>query len=143
MKSCLNKNMLSSPSQNTQRTITYILFFLILTGICLGMSFFIKTIGFYYEENFYPFDLPVAPVVLWVILGFITYIIISFNFYTIAPIAATLLLAGAWSNFIERLIFGYVGDYIYVWVGYINISDLMLWTGIILLNFPFWRKIDN
>ncbi len=55
----------------------------------------------------------------------------------IEAISWVLILSGAISNIIERLLFGYVKDWFYVsWLGYIgvyNLADGYILVGIILL----------
>jgi signal peptidase II len=53
-----------------------------------------------------------------------------------------LLFAGALGNLADRLIYGYVVDWIH-FVGYINMADVWLGFGVLLLFRHFSRKVDS
>lgn len=44
----------------------------------------------------------------------------------------SLILSGALSNFLDRIIYNSVVDYILIWTGIINIGDLLIITGLII-----------
>jgi hypothetical protein len=57
-------------------------------------------------------------------------------------IPSVLIIVGAAFNLGERLVNGYVLDYIPITWGYINIADIILWVGLLLLNYEIWFN-DN
>lgn len=69
------------------------------------------------------------------------------NFFAIVffnKLAWILILSGASSNVVERLVLGYVRDFIYIylfrWVGIYNLADGYIILGIIILLFPLSHK---
>ncbi len=89
-------------------------------------------------QNIHPFSLPVDRNVLLIAFGvafgtaFVTKLI---NKY---PLAFGIVGVGVLSNLIEKTLYGYVTDYIKISWGYINAADLILWFGLILLNYEVW-----
>lgn len=87
-----------------------------------------------------PFSIPlpfsITILVLVIIVGFLFFsgLIKKFSFST------AFIIAGAFGNFVERLVVGSVKDYINIFVGWVNLSDLILWIGLIILNYEFWFK---
>ena len=119
-------------------SVFYSVFFVILLMFNIGLSYFLRTSNLSIVENLFPFNIPVTPTVLWLILILITFAVFQFKFYTFAPIPTTLLLAGAWSNFVERLFFDSVADYLYLGPVYANLADIRIWIGIVLINLKLW-----
>jgi lipoprotein signal peptidase len=124
-------------------SIIYSVFFVLLLSFNLGLSYFLRKSNLSIIENIYPFNLPVTPTVLWLVLILITIAIFQFNFYSFSPVPTTLLLAGAWSNFVERLFFGEVADYLYLGPVYANLADIMIWIGIALINLKLWGVLKR
>tara|TARA_Y100000031_G_C8084285_1_gene321105 strand:+ start:119 stop:592 length:474 start_codon:yes stop_codon:yes gene_type:complete len=54
-----------------------------------------------------------------------------------------LFVGGALSNMIDRIWHGLVIDYINIWTGALNIADLAIITGIILLIFSTTKKLEK
>ena len=132
------------PEQNNDNlTVVYGAIFLLVLLLNVGFSVLIKSQGLFAVQNEFPFGLPVSPLILWLILGFVTWAVFQFKFFSFAPIGSILLMAGAWSNFLERLLFGSVGDYIYLGRGYANLADFQIWVGIVLINLVVWGVLDN
>jgi len=109
----------------------------ILTFFGLFSSFIVSKTTFYIE-NERPMGLLITPflqllIVLFVFIGFI-FLRLIVNY----PLTSQLILAGSFSNLIERLAFGHVKDYINVGIAYINIADIFIWTGLIFLNIQVW-----
>lgn len=48
-------------------------------------------------------------------------------------LALSLIAAGALSNFIDRMLFGYTIDYIRIFTAVINVADIMIFSGILML----------
>ena len=132
------------PEQNQDNlSVVYGGIFLFILLLNVGFSVLIKTQGLFAVQNEFPFGLPVSPLILWLILGFVTWAVFQFKFFTFAPIGSVLLMAGAWSNFTERLLFGSVADYIYLGRSYANLADFQIWVGVILINLVVWGVLDN
>ncbi len=52
----------------------------------------------------------------------------------------TLILAGALSNYLDRLFFGVTIDYLRIFTGIINLADLMITSGVIFILFASPKK---
>lgn len=133
---------MSTPNNDSLGTV-YGGIFLILLLLNVGFSVLIKTQNLFAVQNEFPFGLPVSPLLLWLILGFVTWAVFQFRFFSFAPIGSVLLLGGAWSNFAERLLFGSVADYVYLGRSYANLADFQIWVGILLINLVVWGVLDN
>jgi signal peptidase II len=59
----------------------------------------------------------------------------------VEKIAYALILAGLWGNLLDRVIFGYVVDFIdFGWFPVFNIADSCINVGIVLLLLEQWRR---
>lgn len=79
-----------------------------------------------------------------VILSMTYYIVKSYqNFSVLNKVAWILIFAGAISNIVERIFFGFVRDFIYItffkWTGVYNMADGFIILGIIILILPLHK----
>ena len=65
------------------------------------------------------------------------------NLFQKSPVFSLLILAGGWSNLLERVIFGSATDYIIFVFSFINLADIEIWLGLILLNIQIWFFSPN
>ena len=97
----------------------------------------------YFANTGIAFSLPVPN---WLVIIFTPFILLGLilwftkilkkqnaNCYLLSAIF--LILAGALSNYIDRVIFGVTIDYLRVLTGVINLADLMILGGVLLLLF--------
>ena len=84
-----------------------------------GLPFAIKLPGFF----------NLAAVVILLPL----FLILYFYFFRHAGFGFVFITAGAVSNLADRIYFGYVRDFINVGIATMNLADIMIWLGIILL----------
>ena len=81
---------------------------------------------------------------LWSVILFITISWLAFEFKLIHkyPISLIFIIAGVYSNFSERLIWGTVADYIFIPNHFIqlaiNLADVQIILGLIILNLQVW-----
>lgn len=106
------------------------------------ISFIVRTQNVYFIPNTKPFGISFDNITIILILSFITWSLDTLNFFDKYNLASVLLIVGAWSNFLERIYFGAVADYVNFFVSYINLADVQIWVGLIILNWQiwFWRK---
>ena len=99
-----------------------------------------------FENHVFAFSLPVPVYLMYLIyaavfIGMSYYVACNhreFNFT--AKLAWVLIFAGAISNIGERVILGYVRDWIYIWTGIFNLADGYIILGIILLLIQsYWQ----
>lgn len=109
-----------------------------LIGLNLGFSFLIRGIGFTIVQNTSPIGFTFGYGSSLLLLGFITYYLISSKIIEKSPILAVLILGGAWSNLIEKLVFDSVADYIDLGFSTLNLADVQIVLGVLFLNLQFW-----
>lgn len=114
---------------------------LILSSVVLLnllLSWAVRNLGLYYIPNQNPFGFSLGILSSGLILLFVTWGIFSMKLFEKSPVFSLLILAGGWSNYIERIIFGSATDYIIFFFSYINLADIQIWLGLILLNVQVW-----
>lgn len=85
---------------------------------------------------------------VYVIVAFVTINYLKKNFFSLKKIerfAWMLIVSGAILNLVERIVLGYVRDFIYItfsrWVGIYNLADVYIILGIIILiGSPFFSN---
>lgn len=96
-----------------------------------------------FKNSVFAFSLPLP---IWLIYGIyglvvvlmVVYVTKHFQSFSKQQIFAwVLIFAGACSNIIERIILGYVRDWIYIGNGVFNIADLVIILGIVFLLSKF------
>ena len=89
-------------------------------------------------KNNLPFSLPISNNIL--ILGFTAafFVALFCKLINRYPLAFGVIFGGVLSNLLEKYLFDHVSDYIKITWGYINLADLTLWFGLILLNYEVW-----
>ena len=92
-----------------------------------------------YQPSLMVFGLPIA----LLILGFGSILGYYLNKYLRVPFVLLWIVGvGAVSNLLEFITFGYVVDYFDITIAVLNIADLLIYTGLILIiwNYLFNRK---
>lgn len=100
----------------------------------------------YVVPNTFVFGLQANMVVITAIILFMTYGLVALKCVQQYPLSSLLILAGGWSNYLERLFNGQVTDYIPFMDGYINIADIVIWIGLVWLFINVWfasQQINN
>lgn len=89
----------------------------------------------------FAFSLPLPPWLMYLIYLIVLCLIVKhmwqnfykFNLLTFLP--WLLIFSGALSNVCERIILGYVRDWVYIWTGVFNLADGYIILGILFLVF--------
>lgn len=115
-------------------------FFLILLDQITKRNIFFKISIF--KNYFFAFSLPIPIAIIYSIYFFVLcgigYYLYS-NYSNIPPVqklAWTLILAGGVSNIVERIFFGFVIDWIYIYQGVFNLADFFIILGVLILIIP-------
>lgn len=66
---------------------------------------------------------------------FMLFTVLYFRFFRAVSLGFVLISSGAISNLADRIYFGYARDFINLGFSTMNLADIMIWTGIILLLF--------
>jgi signal peptidase II len=140
MFSKLREKTFEIKNYEKRNLILFVFFILSLIAIDQVAKYFVKT--FFLNYNF-AFSLPVPTSLIYfiytlVIAGMVYYVKKYYlQFSLLSSLAWCLIFAGAISNILERLIFGYVKDFIYLnlgqFVGIYNLADFYIIAGIIIL----------
>lgn len=116
----------------------YLMLVLGLLALNLSFSVLVRILNLYFVPNTRPFGVSFGPLVSLLILAFISWSLDVLEFFEKYTLASILIAGGAWSNFVERLFFGAVADYIPFVLSTINIADIQIWIGLIILNYKIW-----
>jgi Signal peptidase (SPase) II len=114
-------------------------FFGFLLSINIFLIIIIRHSNIYFVSNTTPFGIYLSGLGLSIIVGFVSWGMFKFKLIQKYPIYSILILSGIWSNVAERVLNGYVTDYINLGFGYANLADLQIWVGVIVLNYFVWR----
>lgn len=104
-----------------------------------------------FRNYFFAFSIQLPVWVMYAIYfvamgAIITYLVNNFfNLEFFNKLAWVLIFTGAILNIVERLILGYVRDFIYIsfsrWTGVYNLADGYIILGIVILIFPISYKL--
>ncbi len=116
---------------------------IVLILLNLASSILIRNSNLFFIANTKPFSLNIGIILASLLVIVLTYGFIKLKFHINYPSATILVLSGSWSNLIERLFFSNVSDYIPFIYSYINLADIQIWTGLIIINYYVWFKRTN
>ena len=94
-----------------------------------------------FQNNNFAFSLPVPIVLMYLIYALVLFFMgrhiwKNFKTFSLKELTAwNLIFAGALSNIGERIILGYVRDWIYIYNGIFNLADGYIIAGIVILIF--------
>ncbi len=121
-------------------TLLTILSVFVLILVNFFTSFILVNSGFTITKNYFPvgfgFGL-IASILIFILGGFFIY---KLRLIQQFPLITTLIIAGAISNFLEFSLYGFVVDYINIGIAVLNLADLQIYWGLLLLN---WRLLSK
>ncbi len=129
---------LKRPEREDDWYLKQVLIAFLIVAILQVVSFLVEYFGLFYVANKNPLGFNIDISVSFVIIIFITWSLYQFNYIAKYSTASVLIIAGAWSNFLERAVLGSVRDYIYLYFTTINLPDILIWIGLIWLNLELW-----
>jgi lipoprotein signal peptidase len=114
---------------------------LIISGL-VGINFLLSYLVQFYNlksvENYFPAGFGFGWVATILIFGLGSLLIYNLKLLTKFPLLTSVLIAGSLSNFLEYTIFAYVVDYLNIGIAVLNLADLEIYGGLILLNCKFF-----
>lgn len=113
----------------------------IVIGVNILISRFIRQQNLLFEVNENPVGFWFAG--YYSAVGFvflITLIVYYLNLISKSFIGVALVLTGVYANFIEKLLWGNVIDYLSIVNLHYNLADLEILLGLIFLNYRIWAK---
>jgi lipoprotein signal peptidase len=112
--------------------------YLILAILVISLNFFISFLagylGFWNVENYFPAGFGFGWIATILIFSVGLFLICKLELLAKYPLITTFLIAGAVSNFLEYTIFGFVVDYINLGFAVLNLADVEIYGGLVLLN---------
>lgn len=108
-----------------------------------GVSYLAKYLEIVGVKNTLPFSLNIESQYLYGLFGLMILFLCFTKLFNKHPLSTSFIIAGALYNLIERSVYGHVFDFIKITWGYINLADLMLWFGLILLNYEVWFNTEE
>lgn len=92
----------------------------------------------FYANNGIAFSIPFPNLILLVFMPIIIFVLCAYylklkNKNTLQGFAIILIILGAVSNFVDRILFGITIDYLRFFTGVINLADIMIVLGVLLL----------
>ncbi|MDQ3018682.1 MAG: signal peptidase II [bacterium] len=104
-----------------------------------------KALPIFFNYNF-AFSLPLSPLLMYFVYA-IVFVVIIFTLYrtwkdlsVTAQTGWALIVAGGLSNIFERIILGYVRDFIPVLTGILNVADFFIIAGMLI---ALWSHRQN
>lgn len=99
----------------------------------------------YFENPGIAFSLPVPNLVIvlltpLIIFGLFVWILRNPKMPNKQYLSLSLIIAGAISNFIDRMMLGITVDYLRIYTSIINLADIMIVTGVIILLLKTTKK---
>ncbi|QQS22859.1 signal peptidase II [bacterium] len=92
---------------------------------------------FYNEKFAFSINIPLAVIysLYFLVFGFMTYYLIRYwnKLSNLSKLGFGLIISGGVANLAERIYFGYVTDYIFVLNGVLNLADIYIFLGAILV----------
>lgn len=139
------ENKIGSPTRSSG-----FLDFIISIGILILGAQLVRYVSIKFEwhlflnEKFaFSINIPIALiyVLYFVVMSFMFYYFLKHrdNFNFVSKLGFIFILAGGFSNLIERIVYGHVVDYIFLFNGILNLADFYIFFGLILILF-FSRK---
>lgn len=106
----------------------------------LSIAVFVRYSGLFYQSNISPVGYAFGYYSSVVVLILTTYCIFRFELLSLSPISGILVLAGIYSNFVEKIIFNSSANYIFLNQTNLNIPTLEIYVGLTILNFQIWSN---
>jgi lipoprotein signal peptidase len=110
------------------------------TFLNIFFTLLLRNNGHPFIPNKYIFNLPLNLIFISIIVFFISYGFYKFKYYLLYPTITSIILAGIWSNLLERVFFGNVADYLPLFYSYINLADVQICIGLLALNYHIWIR---
>jgi lipoprotein signal peptidase len=114
-----------------------------LFALGMGVNYLVRLVPIDMIKNKNPFGLLIDIKVIIAIYCFMVVSMLAFGILRRNPMSSAFILIGGGLNIIERLVNGYVLDYIRITWGYINLYDVALWFGLLMLNYEIWFNLDE
>ncbi len=129
---------IKTKENESKMSLTFVFLFLVFMGIDQLTKIWAARI---FKNVNFAFSIPLPVVAMFaiyfIVLAMIFYYVFKHNreFSKITTLAWTLIFAGAICNIVERIILGYVRDWIYITSGIFNLADVYIIAGVVILLF--------
>lgn len=143
MLGALNNNLEKYKKENLEKSSFFYYRYFFLGGCLILFEHILKNLNFFsirkFKNYFFVFSLPVPVPIMYLIYCFVIACIFYYLFLNfkklklIEQLAWVFVVSGAISNIGERVILGYVIDWIYIFNGVFNLADGYIVAGIVLI----------
>ena len=110
--------------------------------INLGISNLLRSSDIFFVANPSPIGFNFGYYSTLTIIVIATWILIKFELLNKSPVYSIFILAGLYSNFVEKLIWNNVADYLILINWNLNLADIQIFLGVIMINLDTWFKND-
>jgi len=120
-------------------------YFWVIFVLCLNLliSDLVRKSGSFYIPNEQPIGYTFGYMWSVVLISVISWLAFELELIYKSPVSLIFIIGGVYSNFVERLMWGNVADYMHIRVGYINLADIQIFLGLFILNLHVWFFYDK
>lgn len=140
----LKKNQLSQSKikLETEKLTNYVHFGLIIfiSAINIGISALLRFNNLFFVNNSWPISFVFGYYSSVLILIIATFLLIKFKLFKKSPVYSIFIISGLYSNFVEKIIWGGVADYLTFINLNLNLADTQIFLGAIMINVEIWLK---
>ena len=137
------KFSLSEFIEHNLTDISHLLFIIFIISANFGLSFYVRNSNFFYTANENPVGFAFGYYSSVLVLVFITFCVFKYDLIHRSTINSIMILSGIYSNFLEKLYWGNVADYMNIQIAQINLADIQILLGLFLLNLDIWTKKER
>lgn len=130
-------------SAKLENQLTEYFHFAVILGVCLiniGISAVLRSSNIFFVSNPSPIGFSFGYYSSVAIIAAATWLLIKFGFFKKSPVYSIFILAGLYSNFVEKLIWNNVADYLTLGNLNLNLADIQIFLGIIMINVEVWAR---
>jgi hypothetical protein len=124
-------------------TLTMVAMVLGVTILNLVIAWYVRTSDLPFVSNNRPIGFTFDYFSSIGILLLVTWLLHEFKIHVRAGIGTILTLSGLYSNFLEKATWGEVADYMSIYELSINLADVQIVLGLIILNWKLWTNPDG
>lgn len=129
---------LKKSDKNLKHGPIFEVFGFFLIWLNFHISLFLPKSNIHFVENTHPFGFDVSGLATLLVTIITIVALYKGKIFDKYPLSSVLIVSGVFSNFIERIYFGNVKDFLDIGIAYINLADLEIWIGLLFLNIQVW-----
>jgi len=130
-------------SLKTEKLLRDYFHYAVIIGICainLTISALIRRSNIFFVANPTPISFNFGYYSSIIILVSATWLLIKFDLFKKSPVYGIFVMSGLYSNFAEKLIWNNVADYLSFANVNLNLADIQIFLGVIMINVEVWLR---